>query len=244
MNNLLGSAQLFLKKNGSTILTCLGAAGVVATTVLAVKATPKAMAVIKKAEEEKGKKLTKLETVKVAAPAYIPTALTGLSTIACIFGANVLNKHTQASLMSAYALIDSTYKEYKQKVSDVFGEEGERYVREEIVKNDYEDLDITPTDTDKDLFFDFFSLRYFESTKERVEMAEDKFNELLSTRGWVRLNDFYDFLGLPFLDCGFDLGWTTSEYGQIDFNHDVTTVGMDDNLECNIISFAVDPVML
>lgn len=244
MNNLLGSAQLFLKKNGSTILTCLGAAGVVATTVLAVKATPKAMAVIEKAEEEKGEKLTKLETVKVAAPAYIPTALSGLSTIACILGANILNKHTQASLMSAYALVDNAYKEYKRKVNDIYGDESARYIREEIASDKYEDIDITPIDTEKELFFDFFSLRYFEATMERVMSAEDKFNEYLSTRGYVSLNDFYDLLGLPVIDCGYDLGWTTSEYGQIDFNHDMTTVGIDDNLECCVISFAVEPVML
>lgn len=84
------------------------------TAVMAVKATPKALRLIEEAEKEKGKKLTKTETVKVAWTPYIPTVLVGASTIACIFGANVLNKRRQAALMSAYALLDSSYKEYKQ----------------------------------------------------------------------------------------------------------------------------------
>lgn len=86
--------KMFWKKNGSTILTCAGAVGVVGTTVLAVKATPKAMELIKMAEEEKGEKLTKTEVFKTAGPAYIPTALVGVGTLACVFGANVLNKKT------------------------------------------------------------------------------------------------------------------------------------------------------
>lgn len=91
MNNLLSKSKLFLKKNTSTILTCVGAAGVIATTVMAVQATPKALTLIKEEETIKGGDLTKLEKVKVAGPTYIPAAVTGVATIACIFGANVLN---------------------------------------------------------------------------------------------------------------------------------------------------------
>ena len=116
MNNLIHRSKHFLSRNGSTILTIMGGVGVVATSVMAVKATPKALQLLDKAEQEKGEKLTKLETVKVAAPVYIPTVLIGTSTLICVFGANVLNKHKQASLASAYALIDTSFKEYKKKV--------------------------------------------------------------------------------------------------------------------------------
>ena len=47
------NVQLFAKRNASTVLTCLGGVGVVATTVLAVKTTPKALQLI---EEEKQKR--------------------------------------------------------------------------------------------------------------------------------------------------------------------------------------------
>ena len=116
MDGLLAKSEIFFKKNSSTILTCIGAIGVAATAVMAVKATPKAIAMLDKAKEEKGEELTKLETFKVAAPAYIPATVVGVSTIACIFGANILNKKQQASLMSAYALVDNYYKEYKNSL--------------------------------------------------------------------------------------------------------------------------------
>ena len=46
--NLLNSSKLFLRRNSPTILTFLGAAGVVATSIAAAKATPKAMALLEK----------------------------------------------------------------------------------------------------------------------------------------------------------------------------------------------------
>ena len=52
-------ANKFWHRNGSTILTCLGGTWVVTTTVLAVKATPKAMRLIEESKKEKGDKLTK-----------------------------------------------------------------------------------------------------------------------------------------------------------------------------------------
>ena len=73
MNSLLSKSQLFLKRNSSTILTCVGAVGVIATTVTAVKSTPKALALLDHAKEEKGEDLTKLARVKIAGPAYIPS---------------------------------------------------------------------------------------------------------------------------------------------------------------------------
>ena len=82
MNNLVKASQLFLKRNASTILTCIGGAGVIATSVMAVKATPKALSLLDEAKEEKGEDLTVLETVKVAWKPYIPSVLFGVSTIA------------------------------------------------------------------------------------------------------------------------------------------------------------------
>ena len=103
-----------LKKASPTILTCIGAAGVVATAVLAVKATPKADSLIK-ADSRRNHDgdpyaATKLEAVKSCWKCYIPAAATGVATIICIFGANTLNKKQQASLASAYALVNRSYR--------------------------------------------------------------------------------------------------------------------------------------
>ena len=73
----------FWHRNTSTVLTCLGGVGVVTTTVMTIKATPKALKKTETAEQEKGEELSKWETVKVAGTTYLPTILVGASTIAC-----------------------------------------------------------------------------------------------------------------------------------------------------------------
>lgn len=91
------------KKNASIILSCLGAVGVVATAIVTAKATIKAVDILEDAEKDH--ELTKKEKIKAVAPTYIPAVVLGASTVACIFGANVLSTKYQASLMSAYALV-------------------------------------------------------------------------------------------------------------------------------------------
>lgn len=236
--NLLNSSKIFLRRNSPTILTFLGAAGVVATSIAAAKATPKAMALLEKTKEEKGEELTKLEMVKVAGPAYIPAVAIGASTIACIFGANALNKKTQASIMSAYALLDTSYKQYKSKVKELYGENSDRNVKKEIAKDKFKDNDIH-INNEKILFFDFYSLRYFESTERLVLKAENRVNELLKLYGRASLNDFYESLGMPTAYTGYELWWNVQKCPSVEFTHDITT--MDDGLECCVISMSVEP---
>ena len=57
-------AKRVLSKHSPEILTGIGLAGMITSTVLAVKATPKALKRIEEAKEEKGEELTKVETVK------------------------------------------------------------------------------------------------------------------------------------------------------------------------------------
>ena len=243
MNKLLQSSKLFLKRNASTILTCVGSAGVVVTAVLSVKATPKAMLLLEEAKEEKGEELGKIEVVKIAGPAYIPAVITGASTIACIVGANILNKHQQSALMSAYALLDNSYKEYKAKVEELYGEDADAKVREEIAKDKYEKID---TDEHKVLFYDEYSSKYFESTMEDVLRAEYILNRDLSYHGYATLNEFYDLLKLPNTDFGDILGWNAGMvyemqwYSWVEFNH--RRVELEDGLHCYILEILTEPI--
>lgn len=245
MNSLLSKSQKFLKRNSSTILTCVGAAGVIVTTVTAVKATPKALMLLENAKEEKGEDLTKLEVVKIAAPVYVPTALLGVSTLACIFGANVLNHRAQASVMSAYALVDNSYKEYKKKVDELYGEEAGSQVRAGIAKDKYEEQPIRTVEDGHRLYYDFYSSRYFEATPAFVKTAEYEFNRKLMMDDCVYLNEWYYLLDLEPLEHGLDFGWSTCAnsdmYWQtwVDFHHE--KVIMDDGLECIIVSFNQEP---
>lgn len=244
----LSNPKLFFKRNASTILTCTGAIGVVATTIMAVKATPKALILLEQAEEEKGEKLTTTEAVVVAGPVYIPTVVVGVSTISCIFAANVLNKRNQASITSAYMLLDNSYREYKNKVKEMLGEDGELEIRNEIVKDKYNADDI-PEDEDDglELFYDEFSDRYFRSTLYKVQRAEYELNRNLVMRDYAYLNEFYESLDLAPVEEGFTVGWSVGSnleyYWQewIDFGH--SKVLMDDGLECTIIYMMHEPRM-
>lgn len=151
----------------STILTCLGAAGVVLTAILTAKASPKAVQILKEAEEEKGEKLSKWEAVKEAAPVYIPAIVSGTLTIACIFSANILNKRQQAALTSAYALLDNYHKEFVKKTNELYGEDAEKRVREEVVKDQYK-KHIDEIKDEEALFFDYRSMSYFTAKMEDV----------------------------------------------------------------------------
>ena len=245
MSNLLSKSRLFLKRNASTILTSIGGAGVVATTVMAVKATPKALELIEEATAEKGEKLTKPEIVKTAAVVYIPTVVMGVTTIACIFGANFLNKRQQAALMSAYALLDNSYKEYKAKTVELYGEEANNKVKEEIAKDKYEAAEIDEEDDGKLLFFDSFSGQYFRATLMDVQNAEYHINRDLVMRDYATVNEFYEYLDIPTIPSGDELGWSTGMnfdyYWQswIDFGHRKVT--MEDGMECTIITMYAEP---
>lgn len=248
MNRLLGRSKIFLNKNASTILTCIGSAGVILTSVLAVKATPKAMKMIERAEEEKGEELTVTETVINAAPAYIPAITAGTATIACVFGANILNKRQQAAITSAYALLDNSYKKYRKKVDELYGEDAGRRVRANIAKDEYEEAEEkVEVEDDKRLFYDFFSDRYFTANPVTIAQAECHINRNITLRDCAYLNEFYEEVGLEPIEAGWKLGWSTSScfdvywINWVDLAYE--TVILDDDLECTIIRFKQEPIL-
>lgn len=232
------SLKMFLKQNSSTILTCVGAVGVIATAVSAAKETPKALKLLEKAREEKGEELNNLDKVKAASPAYIPSAIIGVSTIACIFGANILNKRNQASLISAYALLDKAYKEYKKKVSEVYGEEADAKIKEAIAKDNYEDTDIS--EDEEDLFFDFNSMQYFNSTDDKIKFAEEQANKVLKSKGYISLNEVCDLFGINRVGSGYDVGWSRAAVDYLNFDIEKTVMD-NDGLEVSIISTSTEP---
>lgn len=244
--------QQFIKRNASTILTCVGAGGVVATAVMVAKESPKALSLLEDATEEKGEKLTKWEKVKIAGPVYIPAVITGAATIACIFGSNLISKHQQASLMSAYALLDNSYKEYKKKTDELYGEEAGRNIRGEIAKDKYTG-DGELMEDNKELFFDFYSGRYFESTKETVMWAQCETNRAMFVNGAVCLNEYYEFLGLEKKPEYEDIGWTCGQIEEmywhpwIEFNYEEIIIDEETEdsvgMECTIVHIPMEPVM-
>jgi hypothetical protein len=157
-------------KWGSTALTCLSIIGVVGTAISAAKAQPKADILKAKAYREKGEPLTKKEEIAAVLPAYIPTIAIGAGTIACILGNGVLTRKQQASFANAYALLDRSYKEYKHKVEELYGEGTDEMVVSEIADDKYEELGKDDLDVanGERWFFDSHTLQYFKATLDEV----------------------------------------------------------------------------
>lgn len=238
----MNKAEIFLKRHSSVILSGLGAAGVVATTILAVKATPKALSLMEEARVEKGEELTTIEAIQVAWKPYVPSALVGLSTVACIFGASYLSTKGQASLMSAYALLDRTFKEYQNKVNEIYGNDANMNVRHELVKAQVEDMEWS---NDKLLFYEHQSRHFFESTMEDVMRAENEFLEVFHKRGYACVNEYYDFLGIPHVEYGFQLGWFDIEnndpYNCKELSIEYEEVPIRGDKKCWIITTSMPP---
>lgn len=253
-----------LKKAMPTVLSVLAAGGTVATVVLAVRSTPKAIELIRndsrKNHDGDPYAYTKSEAVKSCWKEYIPAAAVGVSTLACIFGANVLNRRQQASMAGAYLLLQNSYKAYQGKVRELFGAEAHRKVIESLqveeaapqpIHTEYlcQDscLSFDGVDEEEVLFYlqDGYNDRYFRSVVSNVLEAEFHLNRNFVLRGYTTINEFYDFLGIDRTDFGDGIGWSDTmgfeRYGYqwIDFNHERTV--LDDGLVCYVITITQEP---
>lgn len=273
--------QKIIKKTGATIirsaptiLSGLGVAGFVATTIMAVRATPKALRILEDERELRQREaneqaaadypdemtfphpeeLTKAEIFRLVWKCYIPVAITGAATITCILGSNVLNRKQQASLASAFALVNRSYHDYKGEVKKRYGVEAHQEILKSLAVEKANDVPITATsmwsasslefegaEEEELLFYDSYSCRYFQSTIGRVLQAEYHLNRNFSIGGgMISLNSFYEFLGITGIQGGDDIGWMLcDEYVWVDFDH--CKMPMADGLVCYVIETPTEP---
>lgn len=223
--NLARSVRTGVVKHSPEILVGLGISGMIATTVLAVRATPKALDILdKKAREEQRpvEEFTNLEKVKACWKCYIPATITGITSAACIIGANSVNARRNAALAAAYTLSDTALREYQEKVVETIGEKKEQVVREKIAEdkiksNPVSNNEIYITQNGDTRCYDVLSGRYFYSDIEKIKKAVNELNHSMLTDmgGYVSLNDFYDELDLSHTEIGDRLGWCVTK-GLID----------------------------
>lgn len=243
--SILKDFKRFVSAKSPEILTGIGIAGMITTTVLAVRATPKAMSLIEeKKNEEWTDELSPLEIVKIAWKPYIPAIVTGATSVACIIGASSVNAKRNAALTAAYKLSETALTEYREKVVETIGEKKEQIVRDKVAeervkKNPVSKNEVIVTGNGKTLCFDPISGRYFMSSIEAIKRAENELNKQLlhDIFGYVSLNDFYDELGLDRTIVGNDLGWNTDQLIDVSFSSQ-----LNDNGEPSVVlDFLVAP---
>lgn len=245
MAQLMRVAKTSITKHSPEILTGIGIAGMITTTVLAVKATPKAIRLIEEAKEEKGEDLTKAETIKTCWKAYIPAAAICVASTACLIGASSVSIRRNAMLATAYKLSETAFSEYKEKVVETIGDEKEKVVREKvseerIKKNPITKNEIIMTDYGDTQFYETLSGRYFKSDIEQIKKVVNYLNKdmLQDMFGTISLNEFYDELELERIDLGDELGWRVDK-GLIEI--DFTSKIADNGKPCVVLDYINAP---
>ncbi len=244
ISNFVKTVGNKLSEHSPEILTGIGITGLLSTTVLAVKATPKALQLIdEKKEEMNTDELTNTEVVKTCWKCYIPAAVTASVSVACLIGANSVNSKRNAVLATAYKLSESAFSEYKEKVIETIGEKKEEEVRDKIAKgriekNPVKNNEVIITGKGDVLCYDIVSGRYFKSDVDKIRKAENTLNKKLMNDMYCSLNEFYDLIGLPFTQMGFELGWNVNDsLVEIEFSTQLS----EDDTPCVVIQYSVLP---
>jgi hypothetical protein len=157
MSGAFSNVSFKMKKHSPEILMVAGVAGVVVSAVMACKATLKVDAVMDETKEkmdkiheaeEKGvtdsgedysREDVKKDTVIVyaqtglkLAKTYAPAIAIGALSITSILASNNILRKRNVALAAAYATVDKSFKEYRNRVIEKFGQEVDRELKYNI----------------------------------------------------------------------------------------------------------------
>ena len=245
-NGVKGQVQ----KHSPEILMGVGVVGVVTSTVMACKATMKLNDILEESKETRDKikevennpkyedkysqedakkdlTINYVQTGMKIAKLYAPAVVLGGASLGCLLASNDILRKRNAALSAAYMTVDKSFKEYRNRVTERFGEEVEKEIRYGIKAEQLETTvvdedgnETTVTDTVKTMdpnlysdyarFFDAAS-PYWQNDPEYNLMflkAQQQYaNDLLRAKGRLFLNDVYDMLGIEKTKAGQVVGW-------------------------------------
>lgn len=216
--------KVFAEKHSTKILTGVGITGLVGTTVLAVKATPKVLDIleVEKAELEVDK-LAPLDIIKLSWRPYLPAIALGVFSTSCIVGAYNINARKTATIAAACTLSETAFRTYADKTLEVVGDKAEQEIREAVGKQKIldnpapESMMLINSDTDT-ICYDGLSGRYFKSDKETLRAAENTLNSIMLSDTYISLNDYYCEIGLDNISLGNVIGWHIDD-GKMTFRY-------------------------
>lgn len=245
-----------LKKHSPEILVVTGAIGVVTSAVMACKATRKIDDILdetKKAvdaihdcstnedfkdeySEEDAKKDLVITYSRAAinfAKLYGPSVALGAVSLGCIFASNNILRKRGIAIAAAYTAVDTTFKEYRKRVVERFGEEVDRELKynlkakkvtEKVVDEEtgktkkVKKTEYTAEDpnaySDYARFFDEYCNGWEKDPEYNLmflRTQQSYANDLLKSRGHLFLNEVYDMLGIPRTKAGQVVGWVYNE---------------------------------
>ncbi len=252
LNKLIQKTLNFTKEHSPEILVTTGVVGMVTSTVLAVKATPKALDLMEDKKSELGVTyLTGREIVESTWKEYVPAVGVGVVSAACIIAGTTQNSRRNTALATVYKLSESTLKEYQKKTEEVVGKEKADEIEREVAKarikerptfiqNDNSDYIYTTGHGDT-LMYDSLSGRYFRSSMNAVDRAVNEINKSLLSDYVMTVNDFYIEIEIPTIGAGSLIGWKSDkEMMEVRYDSDVDSNGQP----YLILSYSNRPIAL
>ena len=250
MIRMYNNSKNMVEKHSPEILAGVGVVGVVASTVMACKATMKLNDILEESKEtrdkirevesnpryeeqyshEDAKKdlvINYTQTAMKVAKLYAPAVILGSASLGCLLASNDILRKRNAALSAAYMTVDKSFKEYRQRVVDRFGEEVEKEIRynikaEEVtstvVAEDGSETTVTETvkTMDPNLYSDYAKFfdeasPYWQKDPEYnfmfLKSQQQYANDLLKARGRLFLNEVYEMLGIDKTKAGQIVGW-------------------------------------
>lgn len=243
-SNLFVTMKSGLTKHSPEILIGLGVAGLLGTTVLAVRETPKVLKLLENKKKELDvDKLSVKDTVKTVWKNYIPCAVLAVTSVACIVGASNISARRNAALAAAYAIGNKAFSDYKEEVINLLGEEKDKEIKERVAdkllkENPVTSREVIITDNNEHLCYDEITGRYFKSSQNKIKEAQNVINDRLRDEMWVSLNDLYYELCLPNVRVGDDLGWNIDD-GYLDII--LSSRIAEDGTPCLTLDYSIGP---
>lgn len=202
-----------IRKYAPQILMGASVAGVVTTTVLAVKATVKATKEVEDVKYDQGvDELPAKEVIAITWKHYIPTAISLTASVACGILSCTTSMRRNAALATLYSVSEMAREEYVEATKETVGKAKAEEIETKAVqkntaheKSDSTDPEITEYGTY--LMKDYVTGRYFRSTKSAVEAAAAKFELYIRDFNYASFNDWFDFLGLEPSGLGNNCGY-------------------------------------
>ena len=238
-----------LKKHSPEILAGVGVVGTVASAVIACKATTKVNAILEEAKEmvdgiheisnkpdmaEKYSKedCTKALTITYAQTGlklvklYAPAVILGAASISCMLVSNNILRKRMLATAAAYAAVDGSFKEYRKRVADRFGDDVEKEIRFNVKAQEVEETVVDEKGKEKTVkktvkvaepfggdytkCFDEYNPEWkknAEFNKMFLNAQQAYANDLLISRGYLFLNEVYEMLGFEPTTAGQVVGW-------------------------------------
>lgn len=257
VNRTFNKIVFQLKKKSPEILVAAGIAGVVISTVMACKATIKAIDVADETKEtideiheaeadgvtKAGKDYSADDTKKDLATTYIqtgvkyaklyaPSVILGAASITCIVASHRVLKKRTIALAAAYTTLDESFKSYRGRVMERFGEQVEKELRYNIKAKEIEKTVVDEKGKEKKVketvdvpaaegwdpsqyspYARIFDETHPQWTKNAemnlyyLKARQAQATDMLRARGHLFLNEVYDMLGFPRTKAGAVVGW-------------------------------------